>query len=154
MHAKSLQSGLTLCVPMDSLQPSGPQPARLLCPWDPPGKNTGVGCHAFLQGIFLTQGSNLCLSCFLHGQAGSLPVAPPGKLWASVCVCVCTNIHAHTHTHLFYVNKCFLEDAKLQVIISIFQALGETSRSMSSCCLCCFSGFHSCNYLCLIEGQK
>ena len=71
-----------------------------------------------------------------------------------VCVCVCTNIHAHTHTHLFYVNKCFLEDAKLQVIISIFQALGETSRSMSSCCLCCFSGFHSCNYLCLIEGQK
>ena len=33
-------------------------PARLLlCPWDSPGKNTGVGCHALLQGIFLTQGS-------------------------------------------------------------------------------------------------
>ena len=30
----------------------------LLCPWDSPGKNTGVGCHPFLQGIFLTQGSN------------------------------------------------------------------------------------------------
>ena len=30
----------------------------LLCPWDSPGKNTGVGCHALLQGIFLTQGSN------------------------------------------------------------------------------------------------
>ena len=29
--------------------------------WGSPGKNTGVGCHAFLQGIFLTQGSNLCL---------------------------------------------------------------------------------------------
>ena len=29
---------------------------RLLCPWDSPGKNTGVGCHAFLQGIFPTQG--------------------------------------------------------------------------------------------------
>ena len=28
----------------------------LLCPWDSPGKNTGVGCHALLQGIFLTQG--------------------------------------------------------------------------------------------------
>jgi hypothetical protein len=30
----------------------------LSCPWDSPGKNTGVGCHFFLQGIFLTQGSN------------------------------------------------------------------------------------------------
>ena len=36
----------------------GPQPARLLCPWDSSGKNTRVGCHALLQGIFLTQGSN------------------------------------------------------------------------------------------------
>ena len=30
----------------------------LLCPWDSPGKDTGVGCHFLLQGIFLTQGSN------------------------------------------------------------------------------------------------
>ena len=29
-----------------------------LCPWDSPGKNTEVGCHSLLQGIFLTQGSN------------------------------------------------------------------------------------------------
>ena len=34
------------------------QPARLLCPWDSPGKNTGVAFHALLQWIFLTQGSN------------------------------------------------------------------------------------------------
>ena len=33
--------------------------ARLLCPWNSPGKNTGVCCHFLLQGIFLTQGSNL-----------------------------------------------------------------------------------------------
>ena len=39
----------------------GLQPARLLYPRDSPGKNTGVGCHAFLQGIFPTQGSNPCL---------------------------------------------------------------------------------------------
>ena len=32
---------------------------RLLCPWDSPGKYTGVGCHFLLQGIFLAQGSNL-----------------------------------------------------------------------------------------------
>ena len=42
----------------DSLQSHGLEPARLLCPWDSPDKNTGVGCHAFLQGIFLTQGLN------------------------------------------------------------------------------------------------
>ena len=34
---------------------------RLLCPWNSPGKNTGVGSHFLLQGIFLTQGSNLGL---------------------------------------------------------------------------------------------
>jgi len=31
-------------------------PTRLLCPWNSPGKNTGVGCYFLLQGIFLTQG--------------------------------------------------------------------------------------------------
>ena len=48
----------------DSVQPCGwLKPTRLLCPWDSPGKNTGVGFCALLQGIFLTQGSNLCLLC-------------------------------------------------------------------------------------------
>ena len=47
MRATSLPSCLTL-------QPHGLQPARLLCPWDSPGKNTGVGCQALLQGIFVT----------------------------------------------------------------------------------------------------
>ena len=36
----------------DLLQLHGLQPARLLCPWDSPDKNPGVGCHFFLQGIF------------------------------------------------------------------------------------------------------
>ena len=46
-------------------------------PWDPPGKNTGVGCHALLQGICPTQGLNPCLVHLLHWQSGSLPSAPP-----------------------------------------------------------------------------
>ena len=45
------------------LQPHGLQPARLLCPWDSPGKNTGVGGHFLLQGIFPAQGLN---SSLLH----------------------------------------------------------------------------------------
>ena len=46
----------------DSLRPHRLYPTRLLCPWDSPGKNTGVGCHFLLQRIFPTQGSNLGLS--------------------------------------------------------------------------------------------
>ena len=34
------------------LRPHVLKPARLLCPWGSPGKNTGMGCHALLQGIF------------------------------------------------------------------------------------------------------
>ena len=51
-------------------------PAGLLCPWGSPGKNTGVGCHVLLQGIFPTQRSNPRL---LHWQVDSLPSEPPGK---------------------------------------------------------------------------
>ena len=46
---------------------------------DSPSKNIGVGCHAPLQGIFPTQGSNLPLLHLLHWQAGSLPLEPHGK---------------------------------------------------------------------------
>ena len=46
---------------------------KLFCPWNYPGKNTGVGCHFLLQGIFLNQGSNPCLLRFLHWQADSFP---------------------------------------------------------------------------------
>ena len=61
------QSCLTLYGPMDY------SPTRLLCPWNSPGKNTGVGCHSFLQGKiqeemathFLLQGLNPGL---LHGR--------------------------------------------------------------------------------------
>ena len=63
----------------NSRWPHGLKPSRLLCPWDFPGKNTGVGCSFLLQGIFLTQGSNPHLLCLLHWQADSLPPAPPGK---------------------------------------------------------------------------
>ena len=63
------KSCLTLCDPMDQL-------ARFLCPWDFPGKNSGVGCHFLLQGFFLTQGSNLRL---LHWQADSLLLSHEGS---------------------------------------------------------------------------
>ena len=49
---------LSYTVMSDFLWPHGLWPARLLCPWDSPGKNTGKGSHTLLQGIFPTQWSN------------------------------------------------------------------------------------------------
>ena len=63
----------------NSVQPYRLWPARLLCPWNSPSKNTGVGCHSLLQGVFPTQGTNPCLLCLPHWQAGSSPLVPPGK---------------------------------------------------------------------------
>ena len=71
MHAKSLQSYPTLCDPLDK------QPTRLLCPQDYPSKNTGVGCHFLLQGIFPIQGWHPPL---LHWQANSLSLSHQGSL--------------------------------------------------------------------------
>ena len=65
-------SVLTHLVVSDSLRSHGLQPTRFLCPWDLPGKNTKVGCHSLLQGIFLTQGSNPSLLHFLPWQVDSL----------------------------------------------------------------------------------
>ena len=99
MHAKSLWSCPTLYDPMDYSLPSSSVHG------DSPGKNTGVGCHDLLQGIFQAQELNPCVLCLLDWQMGSLPLAPPGKplinphanqvynqmhltLWRIVCMCV------------------------------------------------------------------
>ena len=49
MHEIEKRKG-SRSVVFDSLRPHGLQPTKLLRPWDFPGKNTGVGCHCFLQG--------------------------------------------------------------------------------------------------------
>ena len=69
------QSCPPLCDLMDS------NPPRLLCPWDFPGKDTGVGGHFLLQGIFLTRGLN---SCFLQWQVDSLPLSHQEGSWADL----------------------------------------------------------------------
>ena len=70
MRAKSFQLCPSLCNPRDCSPPGSSVHG------DSPGKNTGVVCHALLQGIFPNQRSNPSL---LHWQAGALPLAPPGQ---------------------------------------------------------------------------
>ena len=53
--------------------------SRLLCLWDSPGKNTGVGCYFLLQGIFPTQGSNPHLLHLLHWHLDSLLLCHVGS---------------------------------------------------------------------------
>ena len=85
-HARSVATFLGESVPFASLVTSAfsvccsvGSNSLLLCPWDFPSKNTGVGCHFLPQGIFPTQASNLHLLCIQHWQEGSLPLVPPGK---------------------------------------------------------------------------
>ena len=80
----------------------GLQPARLLCPWDSPGKNTGVGCHFLFQGVFPTPGIEP------ESPAGRfLTIAPFGKpKYIHICVCVHTHV-CHTMLNRFsYVQLC------------------------------------------------
>ena len=67
----------------DSLRPLDCSPLGSSVHGDSPGQNTGVGCRAFLQGIFLTQELNLSHLILLHWQVGYLKLGPPGKLISS-----------------------------------------------------------------------
>ena len=68
----------------NSLQPHGLQPTRLLCPWNSPGKKTGVSSHSRLQGIFLTQRSNLG---FLHCRQILYHLSHQRSLYYIVVLC-------------------------------------------------------------------
>ena len=68
-----------LCAFSALLDSVTPLPVRLLCPWDFPGKNTGVGCHFLFHRIFPTQISRLHLLGLWHWQVDSLPTVLPGK---------------------------------------------------------------------------
>ena len=73
-----VQSRSTLCDPVDY------SPHRRLCPWDFPGKNTGMGCHFLLQGNFWTQGLNLSVR---HWEVDSLPLSHQGSPYSRHSSC-------------------------------------------------------------------
>ena len=66
---------LSTSVVSDSVRPHGQQPTRLPCPWDSPGKNTGVGCHFLLRCMKVKSEREVAQKCpTLHGPMGcSLP---------------------------------------------------------------------------------
>ena len=70
-------------------------------PWDFPSRNTGVGCHFLLQGIFLTQGSKPMSPAW---QVGSLPLTHQWGRHTHICIYIAyTNIYiiyTYTQTHM------------------------------------------------------
>ena len=117
----SLSESVSLLVVSNSLRPHELWPARLLCPWNSPGKNTGVGCHFLLQGIFPTQGSYLRLLHLLHRQVDSLPSQPLNKavvylrhcqtnlqdgytILHSYQQCICDPVSPHLCQHFDVIN--------------------------------------------------
>ena len=108
VSAKLLQSCPTLCDTMDCSSHASVH-------GDSPGKNTGVGCHALLQGIFLTQESNpLLMSLALAGgffTTNATWEAPVGTVLANNSKLSCheqpiciinthTHIYIHNHKHI------------------------------------------------------
>ena len=71
------QSCPTLCNPLDYSLPGS-------CPWEFSDKNTKVGCHFLLQGIFLIQGSKLHLLCLLHCSLILYPLSHWGSPFSKV----------------------------------------------------------------------
>ena len=61
----------------DSVRPHGLQPTRLPCPWDSPGKNTGVGCHFLLQCMKVKSKSEVAQSCLTLSDP--MDCSPPGS---------------------------------------------------------------------------
>ena len=95
--AKLLRSCSTIC-------PYGLQPASLFCPWDSPGMNSGVGCHA-LQGNFPTQGLT----------PGLISLALAGRFFTSstswevllICILADLNNFLPNCDFLFQISSCF-----------------------------------------------
>ena len=104
------------------MRPHRRQPTRLPCPWDSPGKNTGVGCHFLLQCMKVTRESEVAQSCLTLSDPIVQPsrlLRPwnfPGKSTGVGCQCLlwgyslggCKNssqtwlsewAHARAHTH-------------------------------------------------------
>ena len=95
------------------LRPHGLQPARLLCPWDSPGKNTGVGCHFLLQGSS-PPGDQMRVSCTAGGFFISEPPGKPTQVLISY-VCILKVLSVERSTANDAAHACVLAPQVCQI---------------------------------------
>ena len=126
-----ISAGMLSCsVVSDSLQPHGLQPTRLLCPWNFPGKNTGVGCHFLFQpviepwslaspelaGGFFTTTTTRIYFCIIHKCLGTC------RFW--ICFSS-TKIEAVFFHRLDYTRRYQVQDQILQKATSRISRLSH-----------------------------
>ena len=155
--AESLQSCPTLCNPIfanlsltvtvynmcvciscsvisSSWRLHGLQPTKLLCPWNSPGKNMGVGCHSLLQGIFLTPVLNLGL---LHCRQILYHLSLQGSLVYNTTI---------ANKKRLYLIKSAAYKGLLRGTLYVFeQKQGykfRRGKKMQSKLCCCFQGLY------------
>ena len=111
------------------LQPYGPQPTMLLCLWDSPGKNTGVGCHASFRGSSWPRNQTRVSLHLLHWQESSLPLAPPGELNYSQDNENKTSLEVNLSLKVHLFKQCLFDLIHSKEIIS--------NKFISWVCCCC-----------------
>ena len=122
---------LQSCDPMDCSLPGSSVHG------DFPGKNTGVGCHALLQGILLTQGWNPHLLPLLHWQEGSLPLAPPRK--PKTCIQF-SSVQSLSRVRLFATQWITARQASLSITNS--RSSLKLTLGFNNCTTFLFLGIH------------
>ena len=106
-HLVDIVCVLNHSVLSDPLRPHGLYPTRLLYPWDSPGKNTGVGCHFLLQGIFWPRDQIHISSCTLSGWGSShlflvcWAILPQRLAKLKCCFCI-IEVHPCFIVYAFY----------------------------------------------------
>ena len=140
----------------DSVQPHRWPPTRLLCPWDSPGKNTGVGCHFLLQCMKVKSESEVAQSCLtlsdlmdcslpsssVHGifQARVLEWGAIRSLLNNSC------IFSILVSSLFILNSILF--ARFWIIYTIIILNSFSGRLLISFCFIWFGGHLSCFFTC------
>ena len=115
----------------DSVRPHGRQPTRLPCPWDAPGKNTGVGCHFLLQCMKVKSESEVAQSC--PTLCNPMDCSLPGSLASGDSLGKNTGVGYHA---LF--QGIFLIQG-LNPCLFMSPALAAAAKSLQSCPTLCES---------------
>ena len=130
----SISTWVSCSVMSDPLRPQGPQPTRLLCPWNSSCKNTKEGSHSLRRGIFLTQGLNPgllhCGQILFHlshqGGPSVHPLStylsiyhPSLHLSSSVYLSISVNhLYAYNHLPSIYITNLEKEMAAHSTILA------------------------------------
>ena len=130
----------------NSVRPHRRQPIGLPCPWDSPGKNTGVGCHFLLQCMKVKSESEVTQSC--PTLSDPLDCSPPGSFihgifqarvleWGAIAFSVLmftfplNTFIRSSCSHNFLIKREKYKDIQLFLFLYIFGGISKYSENFS-----------------------